>query len=321
MDHSKTGQESISLQANALLDLADSLDENFNIVVNAILETKGRVVLCGIGKSGIVAKKISSIFSSIGCSSFFVHANEASHGDLGSITTNDIVIVLSNSGETKELVDVLVYCKSKNIKVFGMVGNRKSTLYNASTASLLLPPFSEVSDKIRFPTTSATMMSVLGDALALCVSKSKNVSLEEYRSFHPGGNIGNSLMLVENIMRKEGELPIVDAGTKIQDALIVMSEKAIGCLVVLDSSGSVSGMITDGDLRRNIDKSFDHAKVEDFMSVKPKKISSGSLAIEALRVMNEQKIMQLVVMSEDNKLQGIIHMHDCLRVGLKARCE
>ncbi len=321
MDHKKVGQESISLQANALLDLVDSLDENFNIIVNAILKTQGRVVLCGIGKSGIVAKKISSILSSIGCSSFFVHANEASHGDLGAITTNDIVMVLSNSGETKELVDVLVYCKSKNIKVFGMVGNENSTLYNTANASLLLPSFSEISDKIRFPTTSATMMSVLGDALALCVSKSKNVSLEEYRSFHPGGNIGNSLMLVENIMRKEDELPIVGLGTKIQDALIVMSQKAIGCLVVLDSSGYVSGMITDGDLRRNIDKNFNDAKVEDFMSVDPKKISSESLAIEALSVMNEQKIMQLVVMSEGNRLQGIIHMHDCLRVGLKARCE
>lgn len=321
MNYRKIAQESISLQANALLDLAGSLGDSFGVVVSAVLETKGRVILCGVGKSGIVARKISSIFSSIGCPSFFIHANEASHGDLGAITSKDIVIVLSNSGETKELVDVLVYCKGRGVKVFGMVGNKDSTLYHASTASLLLPKFSEVSDKIRFPTTSATMMGVLGDALALCVSKSKNISLEEYRSFHPGGNIGNSLMLVEGIMRKNEELPVVKSGTSVQDALVVMSEKAIGCLIVLDHNELVLGMITDGDLRRNIKKNFNESNVEDFMSGAPKAVPSGMLAIDALEIMNNQSIMQLVVMGDDRKIQGVIHLHDCLRVGLKERCE
>jgi arabinose-5-phosphate isomerase len=321
MNYKEIAQKSISLQAKALLDLTENLDDSFDVIVSSILETKGRVILCGVGKSGIVARKISSVFSSIGCPSFFVHANEASHGDLGSITDKDIVIMLSNSGDTKELVDVLVYCKRRGVKVFGMVGKKDSALYSASTACLLLPKFSEISNKIRFPTTSATMMSVLGDALALCVSHTKNISLEQYRSFHPGGNIGNSLMSVEGIMRKGDELPVVGEGTKVQDALILMSEKATGCLVIISEDKSVLGMITDGDLRRNIKKDFNESYVEDFMSVTPKSVSAKMLAIDALKIMNDQSIMQLVVVDEDQRIQGVIHMHDCLRVGLKARCE
>ncbi len=321
MSYKEIAQRSISLQAKTLLDLTESLDESFDAVVSAILKTKGKVILCGVGKSGIVARKIASIFSSIGCSSFFVHANEASHGDLGSIGDKDIVIILSNSGETKELMDVLVYCKGMGVKVFGIVGKKDSVLYSASTACLLLPKFSEISDKIRFPTTSATMMSVLGDALALCVSHTKNISLEQYRSFHPGGNIGNSLMSVEGIMRKGDDLPVVGEGTKVQDALVLMSEKATGCLVITNENKVVLGMITDGDLRRNIKKDFNSSNVEDFMSTTPKSVSEKMLAIDALKIMNDQSIMQLVVVDENQRIQGVIHMHDCLRVGLKARCE
>lgn len=320
MDYIKIAQDSIAIQSDALSDLRNSLDVNFTNAVSAILETNGRVVLCGVGKSGIVARKISSIFSSIGCPSFFIHANEASHGDLGAITKNDIVIILSNSGETKELVDVLSYCKVQGITVIAMVGRKESTLHNAADISLLLPKFSEISDYIKFPTTSATLMGVLGDSLALCVAKAKNVSLEQYRSFHPGGNIGNSLMKIKDIMRKGGELPIVKSNTTVIESLIVMSQKAIGCVLVADDQDSIIGMITDGDLRRNINKNFSEVLVEEIMTKKPKTISGNLLAMDALKEMSSKGIMHLIV-TNGEQIDGVIHMHDCLRIGLKAQCE
>lgn len=320
MDYIKIAQDSILIQSGALSDLHNSLDVNFTNAVSAILETNGRVVLCGVGKSGIVARKISSIFSSIGCPSFFIHANEASHGDLGAITKNDIVIILSNSGETKELVDVLSYCKVHDIMVIAMVSRKESTLHNAADISLLLPKFSEISDHVKFPTTSATLMGVLGDSLALCIAKAKNISLEQYRSFHPGGNIGNSLMKIKDIMRKGDELPIVKTNTVVIESLIVMSQKAIGCVLIEDDKGDIIGMITDGDLRRNISKNFSKALVEDIMTKKPKTISGSLLAMDALKEMSSKGIMHLLV-KNDGQIDGVIHMHDCLRIGLKAQCE
>lgn len=320
MNYIKIAQDAIELQSKSLLDLKDSLSVDFDNAVNAILNTKGRVVLCGIGKSGIVGKKISSIFSSIGCSSFFVHGNEASHGDLGAIKSKDIVIVLSNSGETKELVDILSYCRVNEITVIAMVGRRESTLYNAADISLLLPKFSEISENIKFPTTSATLMSVLGDSIALCIAKARNISVDQYKSFHPGGNIGNSLMGISEIMRKGSELPIVKTGTKVIESLIVMSEKSIGCVIVEDN-GDIVGIITEGDLRRNMKMDFSECVVENIMTKSPKSISSNLLAMDALMHMNENKIMHLLVKDSNDNMVGIIHMHDCLRIGLRAQCD
>ena len=320
MDYIKIAKDAIKLQSSYLLDMERSLGDEFNKAVKAILETKGRVVLCGIGKSGIVARKISSIFSSVGCSSFFVHGNEASHGDLGAIRNEDLVIVLSNSGETKELVDVLSYCRNSNITIMAIVGRMESTLYDSSDISLVLPRFSEISDNIKFPTTSATLMSVMGDALALCVVRAKNVSVDQYKSFHPGGNIGNSLIKISEIMRKGDEVPVVKVGTKVVESLIEMTKKSIGC-VIIEQGSDVVGIITEGDLRRNINKNFSECEVQDIMSKSPKSILENLLAIDALQYMSDKEVMQLLVRSAEGKIVGVIHMHDCLRVGLKAQCD
>ena len=321
MDYIKIAQDAIRLESQALLDLSSSLDSNFNKVIEVLLRVEGRIVLCGVGKSGIIARKISSVFSSIGCSSFFIHANEASHGDLGAITSKDVVIILSNSGDTKELVDVLSYCKVHRIKVVAIVGRKPSSLYDGADLALLLPKFSEVSKDIGFPSTSVTLMSVIGDVLALCLIKAKNILSDQYRGFHPGGNIGNSLIKIREMMRKGDELPIVTVGTKVVDALIVMSQKSMGCVIVTDVLRKPVGIITDGDLRRHIKNDFVNSVVENIMTKNPKSISGDLRAVDAINYMSEKGIMHLMIIDSVGQIEGVIHMHDCLRMGLKVECE
>jgi len=321
MDCIKIAQDAVDVEIEALRALRQSLDDDFSEIVQLLLNTRGRIVLCGVGKSGIVAQKIAAVFSSIGCSSFFVHANEASHGDLGAITKDDIVIVLSNSGDTKELVDTIAYCNAREIKVVAMVGRKNSVLYDTADFALVLPRFYEVSRKISFPSTSITMMSVLGDLLTLCLVEAKKVTHDQYRSFHPGGNIGNSLLKINDIMRKNGDLPLVSMGTKILDAILVMSQKSIGCIVVVDGNKEFRGIITDGDLRRHFGSEFINKNVEDIMTKRPKSISGELRAIDALNYMNDKGITQLMVVDKSDSIVGLIHMHDCLRAGLKIENE
>jgi len=318
MKYIQIAQDAIKLQADSLLDLSKSLGAEFNRAIELLLNNEGRIILCGIGKSGIIAKKISSVFSSVGCASFFIHANEASHGDLGAITTKDIIVILSNSGNTKELADVISYCKYNSIKIIAIVGKKGSALHDVADISLVLPKFSEISKDIAFPSTSVTLMSVLGDVITLCLVKARKVSSEQYRSFHPGGSIGNSLIKISEIMREGDALPIVKLGTKVIDALIVMGRKSMGCVIIVDSKGILLGIITDGDLRRHINNKFVDSKVEDIMTKNPKSISKELRAIDALNYMNEKGIMQLMVIDDRGFIEGLIHMHDCLRIGLKA---
>jgi arabinose-5-phosphate isomerase len=321
MNYIRLAQNAIDVQLEAILALRDSLGDEFLGVVELLLNTKGRIVLCGVGKSGIIAQKVAAVFSSIGCSSFFVHANEASHGDLGAIMHGDVIIILSNSGDTKELVDTISYCKIRGIKIVAIVGRRNSVLFDTADIALVLPKFSEISQAISFPSTSITMMSVLGDLLTLCLVEAKKITHDQYRKFHPGGSIGNSLLKINEIMRKNGDLPVVKAGTKILDAILVMSEKSIGCIVVVDNKDKFCGIITDGDLRRHFDSDFVNKNVEDIMTKKPKSISGELRAIDALNYMNDKRITQLMVVDKAENIVGLIHMHDCLRAGLKIENE
>ena len=321
MDYINISKSALDVQIEALQNLKSSLNEELIEVVNILLNVKGRIVFSGVGKSGLIAQKIASVFSSIGSSAFFIHSSEASHGDLGAISDGDVVVVLSNSGSTKELLDTISYCKRKQIQVIAIVGRKNSALYEAADFALLLPKFFEIDQDIAFPSTSITIMSVIGDLLALCLVKAKNVTKDEYRTFHPGGSIGNSLLTIKELMRKGHELPIVRDGTKVLDAMLVMSEKSIGCMIVLDKNDQFCGIVTDGDLRRSFDHNFPSKNVEDIMTKNPKSISGELRALDALNYMNDNNVTQLMVFDKSGKVAGLLHMHDCLRAGLSIENE
>jgi arabinose-5-phosphate isomerase len=307
-------RSAIKTEIKSLNLLTEILDKNFEKAVQLITKTTGKVVISGIGKSGIAANKIATTLSSVGAASIFVNAGEASHGDLGMISPGDTAIIISNSGTSSELVDIIKYCKSIFIPIISIVGNKNSFLYKESTASLLLPPFSEVALKI--PSTSFTLTSIIGDAIAACVVKTKKVTPEQYKKYHPGGKIGASLAKVEEIMRTGSDVPTIKSGTLMSEALILMTSKSLGCVVVNDNSNNVLGIITDGDLRRHMTSSIIDMTVDEVMTCAPQTIEPGVFIFEALDYMNKKKITNLIV-AENKKVVGIIHIHDCLKLGLE----
>jgi len=308
----------LHLEAEAICQLAQSLDGIFEAVLNLLLETKGRVVFSGIGKSGHIAHKIASTFSSTGTPAFFVHPSEASHGDLGMITQEDTLIVLSYSGETAELSDMISYAKRFGIPFVAITRKHESVLAKAAHHTLVLPSVPEACPMGLAPTTSTTLMLALGDALAVALLKRRGFSEIDFKKFHPGGRLGKRLLHVVDIMRPYDELPLVTVDTLMSEALMEMTEKGFGCIGVLGAKKKLIGIITDGDLRRHMSPSLLSQKVEEIMTVSPRTIYASSLAVEALGLMNSTpQITNLFVLDQATEgLVGLLRLHDCLREGL-----
>lgn len=307
----------LKLEAAAILDLAQSLDSSFEESLNLIMHTTGRVIFSGMGKSGHIANKIASTFSSTGTPAFFIHPSEASHGDLGMITREDILIMLSLSGETAELFNMIDYAKRFDIPIIAITCKAESALSKAARYSLLLPPFSEACPMGLAPTTSTTLMLALGDALAVTLLKRKEFSERDFKKLHPGGRLGRKLLHVFDIMRPYHELPLVSKETLMSEALMVMTEKGFGCIGVVSEKKELLGIITDGDLRRHMSPLLLNKKVAHVMTPSPKTITSSSFASEALGFMNYHSITNLFVLEENTtQLVGLLCLHDCLREGL-----
>ncbi|OJW50616.1 MAG: D-arabinose 5-phosphate [Alphaproteobacteria bacterium 41-28] len=310
-------QRVLNLEAEALLQLAQTLGESFTGIIDLLMQTKGRVILSGIGKSGHIANKIASTFSSTGTPAFFVHPSEASHGDLGMITLEDTLIMLSLSGETAELSNMINYAKRFDIPIIAITCKADSVLAKAALYTLLLPSFTEACPMGLAPTTSTTLMLGLGDALAVTLLKRKGFSERDFKNLHPGGRLGRKLLHVFDMMRPYEELPLVSKETLMSEALVVMTEKGFGCIGVLNDAKNLVGIITDGDLRRHMSPLLLSRRVENVMTSSPKTIFSSSLASEALGFMNRKSITNLFVLEESTgQLVGLLRLHDCLREGL-----
>lgn len=314
MSHLNIAKEVIKEQSKALQILSKHIPEDLTNLINYILKLKGRVILTGMGKSGYIAKKIAASLASTGTPAFFIHPGEASHGDLGMITNQDLVVMLSNSGETKELFDTVNYCKRYNIKIAAMTMKKESTL--ATNADFLLNlPIQKESSSISAPTTSALMSLSLGDSLVTVLHEAKGFSTEDFKLFHPGGKIGANLLKVKDVMRSGDKLPIVFLEDPFINVIVTMTEKCLGCAIVVEKNNKVSGIVTDGDLRRHIADDLNNMQAKDVMTISPKSITSNMLATEALYIMNNKSITALPVI-DDEKLVGVVHIHDTLKAGV-----
>jgi arabinose-5-phosphate isomerase len=267
-----------------------------------------------MGKSGHIGGKIAATFASTGTPSFFIHPGEASHGDLGMITQDDVVILLSNSGETKELKDIIYYCKRFEIPIIGIIRRVESELTKASTVPLVLPAIPEA-NAVNAPTTSTTMMLALGDALAVSLIDAHGFNPEKFGVFHPGGKLGSNFLKVRDLMRQGKDVPLVTEDKRMSDVLFEMTSKHLGCTGVINSENELIGIITDGDLRRHIDNNFLTHSAAEIMTKNPVTTSSQTLAVEAIAVMNKKSITSLFVIDE-KEVVGILHLHDCLRSGV-----
>jgi arabinose-5-phosphate isomerase len=307
--------KTIETEIEGLKSLLDFFGENYIKAVELILNCKGRVVVSGMGKSGHIANKIAATFASTGTPSFFIHPAEASHGDLGMITENDVVILLSNSGETKELKDIVYFCKRFEIPIIGIIRRFESELTKASTVALVLPAIPEA-NSVNAPTTSTTMMLALGDALAVSLIDAHGFNSEKFGVFHPGGKLGSHFLKVKELMRRDQQIPLVASDKKMSQVLLEMTSKHLGCTGVIDNSQSLIGIVTDGDLRRHIGQNFLEQTAADLMTKNPIVTSDETLAVEAIAVMNKKSITSLFVLDDQKKIVGILHLHDCLRSGV-----
>lgn len=315
MNYLNIAKLNIQEQSDALAILAENIPKDFASTVEYILTLKGRVILIGMGKSGYIAKKIASSLSSTGTPAFYIHPGEASHGDLGMITRSDLVMILSNSGESKELLDTINYCKKLNIKIVALTMKENSTLAKNSDFILNLPNKKETSS-INAPTTSALMALSLGDALVTVLHEVRGFTLEDFKLFHPGGKIGVNLLTIEDLMHAGDMLPIVSESTKFMDVIYAMSSKRLGCAIVANSDHVIKGIITDGDLRRRIEEGdLTNKRAYDLMTKDPQCLSPQILAIQALQIMNEKSITVMPVV-KNQKLVGVIHIHDIIKAGI-----
>ena len=307
-------KKTIETEIKGLKSLINFFDQKFYQAIDTIIKCKGKVILSGMGKSGHIANKIAATLASTGTPSFFIHPSEASHGDLGMISSQDIVILLSNSGETKELRDIIYYCKRFEIPIIGIIRKNDSELAKVSNIALILPAIPEA-NKINAPTTSTTMMLALGDAIASCLIEAKKFNLEKFNIFHPGGKLGATFLKVADLMRKNNEVPLVSYKDNIQQAILEMTSKHLGCTGVIDKNKQLIGIITDGDLRRNISDKFYKLNTTLVMSKKPITVEQNMLVAEAILIMNKKRITSLFVV-DNKKIVGVLHIHDCLRSGI-----
>ncbi|WP_136442082.1 KpsF/GutQ family sugar-phosphate isomerase [Pacificoceanicola onchidii] len=311
---SEIAREVLTTEASALTRLGSELPESFDAVVALLLGVQGRVIVSGMGKSGHVAGKIAATFASTGTPAQAVHPGEASHGDLGMITRNDAVILISNSGETRELADMIAHCARFNIPLIAMTKKVGSTLGSAAQHVLVLPNAPEACAIGMAPTTSTTMAMALGDALAVAMMRNRNFGKENFAAFHPGGTLGAQLLHVRAVMHVGAELPTVEAATPMSEVLLEMSQKGFGVAALVNGE-HLAGIITDGDLRRNMDGLMDRTAGE-VATRTPMVTRPDTLLTEALGVMNMSKRTVLLVVEEDHRLVGLLHIHDALRAGV-----
>jgi arabinose-5-phosphate isomerase len=306
LDYAKQGLEALSA----------GLGTDFIAALDTFSAVTGRVIVTGVGKSGHVGRKIAATLASTGTPAFFVHAGEASHGDLGMVTKGDAVLAISNSGEAFELHDILGYCKRFDIPLVAITSKAKSTLAQAATTVLLLPPVPEACTVTSAPTTSTTMTLALGDAIAVALLERRGFNADDFKVFHPGGQLGRKLFKVEDLMHQGDELPLVAPQTPMSEVVLTMTKKTFGVAGVADTSGKLVGIVTDGDLRRHIGNSaLFSLPAADVMTKSPKTVARNVLAAEAMRRMNDWKITSVFVVDETQKAVGILRMHDILRAG------
>jgi arabinose-5-phosphate isomerase len=311
-----------NIQINELKKVKKIFNSSFIEAVDLILNCKGKVIFAGIGKSGLIARKISATFSSVGIPSFFCDPAQALHGDMGQIEKKDILIIFSYSGNTSELTNMLKYANRYRIKIIGVASKPDSTLLKASDIKLLLPKVKEADVTGMVPTTSTTITLLLGDCLATTVMHQRNFSKENFKIFHPGGNIGSSLLLAKDIMITGKKMPFINHKKKLKEALKIMNEKKLGIIVILKNN-FIEGLVTDGDLRREIKNYVKDKNLNQLMSEKPLVVNENMPASKALGIMSENKITSLLVVSDkdykkkNRKLKGIIHIHILLQNGIK----
>ena len=315
-------QDVLRMEAEAILELVPRIDENFAAAVNLILECQGRTVITGMGKSGLIGRKMAATLASTGTPSFYLHPAEGIHGDLGMVTAADVVIALSNSGETGEVLNILPSLRRIGAKIIAMVGNANSPLGKNAAVILDVGVSKEACPLGLAPTSSTTAALAYGDALALALLKKHNFTASQFAIFHPGGSLGRKLLLtVGNIMHKGDENPTVLADTTVQDALFVITDKGLGAVSVVDENGIMQGVLTDGDIRRGLSKGVDFLQrpVRELMTANPKTITQDKLAAQALHLMESNKpkpITVLPVLDENRKVIGLLHMTDLVRQGV-----
>jgi arabinose-5-phosphate isomerase len=315
----KSAQRTIRLELEAIEELLPRIDSNFIRACELILASKGRVVVVGMGKSGHIGNKIAATLASTGTTAFFVHPAEASHGDMGMITRDDVVLALSNSGSTAEIITLLPLIKRLGSTLISMTGNPDSPLAKAAEVNLDARVSQEACPLNLAPTSSTTASLVLGDALAIALLEARGFTAEDFAFSHPGGALGRRLLLkVENVMHAGSSLPSVQRGTSLRDALLEMTQKGLGMTVVVEDDGRLAGIFTDGDLRRTLDRGIDvrQSRIDDVMTVHGKTARAEMLAAEALKIMEDHKISGLVVVDSDDRPVGALNMHDLLRAGV-----
>ena len=313
-----TARQVITDEAKALDALADALDSRFADAVELVLKAKGRVIVSGIGKSGHIGHKIAATLASTGTPAYFVHPAEASHGDLGMVSQDDVVLAISNSGEAPELANLLAFTRRFGIPLIGLSSRMDSTLMKEADVHLQIPSMGEACGFGMVPSISTTLTLAIGDALAIALMKHRDFRPENFRAFHPGGKLGARLSRVSDLMHGDDALPLVRQDTPMSDALIEISQKGFGVSGVINGDGMLIGIITDGDLRRHMDGLLGKTAA-DVMTANPTTIASDSMAEEAVAIMNERKITCLFVVdpeAKDGVARGLLHIHDCLRVGL-----
>ena len=309
-----------NIQINELKKIKKVFNSSFVQAVDLILNCKGKVIFAGIGKSGLIARKVSATFSSVGIPSFFCHPSEALHGDMGQIEKKDVLIIFSYSGNTSELTNMLKYANRYNIKIIGVASKHDSILLKASDIKLLLPKVKEADITAMVPTSSTSISLLLGDCLATTVMYQKKFSKEKFRVFHPGGNIGRSLLLAKDIMVTDKKMPVINYNKSFKEALKIMNQKKLG-LLVLTKKKLIYGIVTDGDLRREMKNN--NKSLKDFVTINPQIVNENMPASKALAIMNEKKITSLLVVSDKDykknrkKLKGIIHIHILLKNGIQ----
>ena len=310
-----TAKEVINLQIEALQKLKKNLNSSFNDAVLAISKCSSKVILCGVGKSGLIASKIAATLSSVGTPSFYLSASDSSHGDLGCVSKKDILILISNSGQTNELRNIITYANRNKILLIGIVSKKDSILYKASDIKLLIPQVKESGGIV--PTSSTTIQLALGDALAIAAMKFRKFKSSDFKKIHPSGSLGAKLLTVADIMLTKDKIPTVNENLKMEKAIKILSEKKLGILIATNSKKIIKGIITDGQIRRINEKNIDlkSSKVSDIMTKNPIGIEKNSLAVKALSLMNAYKITSLYVYDKKNKLKviGVIHIHNILQ--------
>lgn len=312
----KIGKDVLNIEAKAVESLASSLDENFSKAVELIYDSSARVIIAGMGKSGLVGRKIAATLASCGTPSIFIHPAEAGHGDLGMILKDDILIAISYSGETREIIDLLEFVKRIGVKLISITGDKNSKLAKYSDIILEAKVEREAEPSSLIPTSSSTAAMALGDAIAIALMKKKGFGEKDFAFFHPKGQAGKKLLKVAHLMHKGPQIPRVRKDTLMKHVLEEMSRKKFGMTCVIDDNGVLLGIITDGDLRRMVQKyrkNFLQRTAEDCMTPHPKTIDKDDLATKALHIMEENKITSLIVRSKQGKIKGIIHLHDLWR--------